>query len=266
VIAWLLSLSPAIAATASEGTEPFDEMVRAREVAEVTRQCAPGERGWALRAGMSVAVTMIRRMDKSRRHVLSHVMRRTVAPYPGGMAVSAHDVAAALRERLPGIGKVKLQKLLYYCQGHHLAATGQPLFQETVSAWDMGPVVGALWFDEENGQQPALLFDLDEAQLNTIGYVCSRYGGLTAADLINMSHSERPWQRANQSRPPGGSVKVEAEWMRLYFADEGAADDDQPAIDPLAIQKMASGALERRSELAHTNTREQIVARLNRSA
>ncbi len=217
-------------------------------------------------AEVSVVVAMIRRMYKSRRHEAGRVVRRSTAPYSGAMAVSAHDVAAALRERLPGIGKVKLQKLLYYCQGHHLAATGKPLFQESVSAWDMGPVVGTLWFDEENGQQPALLSDLDESQLNTIGYVCSRYGGLTAADLINMSHSERPWQRANQSRPPGGSVKIEAEWMRLYFADEGAADDDQPAIDPLAIQKMASGALERRSQPAHTNTREQILARLNRSA
>jgi uncharacterized phage-associated protein len=38
----------------------------------------------------------------------------------------------------------KLHKLLYYCQGHHLATFGLPLFDESISAWDMGPVVGTL--------------------------------------------------------------------------------------------------------------------------
>jgi hypothetical protein len=37
------------------------------------------------------------------------------------MVVSAHDVAAALRARLPDLPTKKLHKLLYYCQGHHLA-------------------------------------------------------------------------------------------------------------------------------------------------
>jgi uncharacterized phage-associated protein len=61
------------------------------------------------------------------------------------MAVPARDVAAALREWLPDLGAVKLHKLLYYCQGHHLARFGEPLFADTISAWDMGPVVGTLW-------------------------------------------------------------------------------------------------------------------------
>ncbi len=60
------------------------------------------------------------------------------------MTASAHDIASALRERLPGIGKKKLHKLLYYCQGHHLATFGRPLFSEQIYAWDMGPVVAAL--------------------------------------------------------------------------------------------------------------------------
>jgi uncharacterized phage-associated protein len=65
------------------------------------------------------------------------------------MAVPARAIAAALRERLPDIGSVKLHKLLYYCQGHHLATFGEPLFSETISARDMGPVVGTLWREEK---------------------------------------------------------------------------------------------------------------------
>jgi len=67
----------------------------------------------------------------------------TPAPVP------ARDVAAEIRRRLPGVGVKKLHKLLYYCQGHHLAAFGAPLFSQSISAWDMGPVVGELWHEEK---------------------------------------------------------------------------------------------------------------------
>ncbi|MDQ1633589.1 MAG: hypothetical protein QOJ32_398 [Frankiaceae bacterium] len=63
---------------------------------------------------------------------------------------SARDVAAELRQRLPDVGVKKLHKLLYYAQGHHLAALGRPLFSESISAWDMGPVVGEFWWQEQN--------------------------------------------------------------------------------------------------------------------
>ena len=36
---------------------------------------------------------------------------------------------------------LKLQKLLYYCQGYALAFTGKPLFLEPIEAWRFGPVV-----------------------------------------------------------------------------------------------------------------------------
>jgi hypothetical protein len=70
------------------------------------------------------------------------------------MVLSAHDVAAELRRRMPGLPTVKLHKLLYYCQGHHLADLGEPLFAETVTAWDMGPVVGELRRAEKDGETP----------------------------------------------------------------------------------------------------------------
>ena len=70
------------------------------------------------------------------------------------MAATAHTIAAELRRRLPGLGAKKLHKLLYYCQGHHLATFNRALFDETISAWDMGPVVGTLWRQEKDGDIP----------------------------------------------------------------------------------------------------------------
>src|SRR5690348_1494995 len=117
-----------------------------------------------------------------RQHRANPLPRSASGPYAGGMILSAHDVAAALRERYPGLPQVKLQKLLYYCQGHHLAATGQALFGEEIQAWEMGPVVPELWRAEKAEGPKQCYPELNEAQANTIGYVLSRYGSLTGKD------------------------------------------------------------------------------------
>ena len=70
-------------------------------------------------------------------------------------AVSAHDVARELRELLPSIGAAKLQKLLYYCQGWHVARNGEPLFTETLEAWVNGPVVAQQGAHLLAGERPS---------------------------------------------------------------------------------------------------------------
>jgi uncharacterized phage-associated protein len=163
--------------------------------------------------------------------------------YPDRMSVSARDVAAALRARVPGLGTVKLHKLLYYCQGHHLATFDEPLFPDTISAWDMGPVVGTLWKAEKDGP-PAVTAALDEAALNTIGYVVSRYGGLTGKDLEHLTHGEAPWRAADRARPPGGSVPIRTDVIRDYFRTDGApaAGDDEIPLDPAVVRRWLAGA------------------------
>ena len=106
--------------------------------------------------------------DESRVVALSHVRRP--GSYSRATSVSARDVAAVLRDRLPGLGTTKLHKLLYYCQGHHLAAFGEPLFAETISAWDNGPVVGTVWrAEKERGivGTTCVLRDADQRRTTT---------------------------------------------------------------------------------------------------
>ena len=40
---------------------------------------------------------------------------------------------------------MKLNKLLYYAQGIHLARTGHPLFRDQIEAWQHGPVVPSVY-------------------------------------------------------------------------------------------------------------------------
>lgn len=177
------------------------------------------------------------------------------------MTVSAHDVAAALRERLPGLPTKKLHKLLYYCQGHHLAATGEPLFAETISAWDMGPVVGTVWHDERGGKSSSSSA-LDEACLNTLGYVVSRYGGLTGRDLEILTHSESPWQRANARRLPRTSARIEQSWLKEHFLVVAAPDEDDVQLDSDAVAAWLGGAERRRGDELRPDSPAQILARL----
>jgi uncharacterized phage-associated protein len=168
-----------------------------------------------------------------------------------------------LRDRVPGLPTKKLHKLLYYCQGHHLATFGVPLFTERISAWDMGPVVGELWTEERGTGRAAGVAELDEAELNTVGYVLSRYGALTGNDLEKLTHSESPWQLANASREPHGSARIEIEWIGDYFTGEGSGvEQDDVVLDPAEVAAWLSGAPERRAEPAVPDDPAVIMERI----
>lgn len=185
------------------------------------------------------------------------------------MTVPARDVATALRERLPRLQGVKEHKLLYYCQAHHLAAFGEPLFRESISAWDNGPVVTEYWHNQRESATPGSSATLNEAQLNTIGYVVSRYGRLSPRDLINLSHAEDPWRRANKKRGllKRRTARIEHEWMREYFRQEPIGEEDDAWPDGSEVRRwLDSVASERPTRPApRTNTREEILARLGRA-
>jgi uncharacterized phage-associated protein len=179
------------------------------------------------------------------------------------MAVSAHDVAAELRRLLPGVPTKKLHKLLYYCQGHHLAHFGEPLFTEVVCAFDMGPVVADLWAAERYHRPTPAPSVMNEGELNTIGYVAFRYGRLTGRELELMSHAERPWRLADANRIPSTSAPIANEWIREYFVEAVAADRAEcPVFDSDAKAAMLAGARERLAQPAQERyTAAQLRAR-----
>ncbi len=160
--------------------------------------------------------------------------------------VSAHDVAVELRRQLPGLPTKKLHKLLYYCQGHHLAHFDEALFPESVMAWDMGPVVAQLWKAEKDGHVPPTSRPLDAGQLNTVGYVVSRYGRLTGQDLELLSHAEDPWRAADASRPAGGTVRIDTTNIREFFRASGGPELDLPWPAAEDIAGLAADADQRR--------------------
>jgi uncharacterized phage-associated protein len=151
--------------------------------------------------------------------------------------ISAHDVAREVRSRDRGAGVLKVQKLLYYCQGWHLALNGEPLFGEEIQAWTNGPVVADLWHDEAKGRpgpEPRLL---NERQLATVAFVCGKYRLCSGRELIEATHGEAPWRDAiATSAEPNPQISLDA--MREFFAGQ---------IDPLAASLL--DGLRRHDEL-----------------
>ena len=98
------------------------------------------------------------------------------------------------------------QALLSQCQNHHGATFGEPLFAETISARDMGQ-------DASSGRE------LTEAQLNTIGYVASRYGVLAEDDDTPMPDPEAiaEWL-AQATQPPQGGTPDTVESLRARLS------------------------------------------------
>ncbi len=101
---------------------------------------------------------------------------------------------------------LKLQKLVYYAQGFHLALTGQPLFQEELVAWEHGPVVVELYRTlKDFGSSQVILDDtiaadtFTEDQIDLITDVNKVYGQFSAWKLRDMTHNEAPWQQTERN-------------------------------------------------------------------
>jgi uncharacterized phage-associated protein len=141
---------------------------------------------------------------------------------------SAAGVAAELRRQIPGIGEVKLQKLLYYVQGRHLEVYGTPAFGDQIVAFDMGPVVASVW--RQRNAPPPTTPITDDDLLLTIGFVVSKYGQLYGTDLIQQTHLEVPWLSADGERRRTGarSAVISVDRMREFFTGDGRTERSVP--------------------------------------
>lgn len=65
------------------------------------------------------------------------------------MPYSAIEIAVAFVKKAISESKyvtqMKLQKLVYFAHGYHLAKTGDPLIKDEVQAWDFGPVIPSIY-------------------------------------------------------------------------------------------------------------------------
>lgn len=100
------------------------------------------------------------------------------------------------------ISNLKLQKLMYYAQGAHLALHETPLFPERIMAWQHGPVAPELYqrykaFGAGALPKPEVDFSIYDAETRSVlDEVYAVFGQFSAWKLANMTHEEEPWREA----------------------------------------------------------------------
>lgn len=117
---------------------------------------------------------------------------------------------------------MKLQKMLYYQQGFHLAYYGMPLFDEEIEAWMYGPVVPVIYDKyKEFGRQGIepdrsmdFTFKLNNEQA-LFDEVCKVYGAYSAIGLMDMTHREMPWKSTPIGEGDGHVISKNK--MRSFF-------------------------------------------------
>ena len=140
------------------------------------------------------------------------------------MAYKALDIAHKIMKTLSNndagelVSNMKLQKLLYYQQGFHLAYFETPLFNENIEAWMYGPVVPSVYDKFKSKGSNGLTYDGDVILLNPkeedlFFEVLRIYGEFSAIGLMNITHKEKPWKET----PIGVGNVISSDEMKTFF-------------------------------------------------
>ena len=123
---------------------------------------------------------------------------------------------------------LKLQKLLYYEQGYHLAAFDTPLFDAKVEAWMYGPVVPEAYdYYQHFGANPLPLEEpvitLTDEEEELFAMVYDAYRDFSAIGLLNKTHNEYPWASMKQY---GRVEEISLGSMKAFFKTQWIDDKE----------------------------------------
>jgi uncharacterized phage-associated protein len=125
---------------------------------------------------------------------------------------------ANMNEEGEFLSNMKLQKLLYYCQGFHLAETGKQLFKEPIKAWTYGPVVENIYHKYKSYGWSSItppeeldLLQFTDYEIQLMDDVYNLYGQFSAWKLRDMTHEEPPWKDTPQNKV------ISNDKLRSYF-------------------------------------------------
>ncbi|MDR1166516.1 MAG: DUF4065 domain-containing protein [Deltaproteobacteria bacterium] len=136
---------------------------------------------------------------------------------------------------------LKIQKLLYFAQGFHLAYWPTPLFADPIEAWKYGPVVRSIYYalrshakhevitDYINGSvmengvyrvtTPVMDFSVNDGLENFMEAFWSVYSKDKTWELVAASHAEgSPWTSVySASKDVLENPIIPVELMKTYF-------------------------------------------------
>jgi uncharacterized phage-associated protein len=148
-----------------------------------------------------------------------------------------------LNEKQIDVTNLKLQKLLYFAYGIHLAHFNKRLFESEIQAWPFGPVIPDVYFEfKDRGRNnidlksKAYLMQQDytfvsptlseEEKKETLNLACDIYGDKSASALVEISHQqggawEKYFKKGTGAKIEDKAIKTEFESIvKQYFDKE----------------------------------------------
>lgn len=167
------------------------------------------------------------------------------------MAYNVLDIAHKILSRVDvehgdTISNLKLQKLLYFVQGFHLASFGEPLFDEDMIAWTYGPVVPEVYDTYKRyrsrsintaGVTDNLTLKPEAAALFDKVYL--EYSRYSAVALMQMTHSAGPW-RNHQVGEVMPKSEIRDYFLTLRLPDVAPASAAPRQFDETYMQRLIS--------------------------
>jgi uncharacterized phage-associated protein len=147
------------------------------------------------------------------------------------LAIASKFIMLGIRDNKP-VSPMKLQKLVYFAHGLHLAQYNKPLINEGVQAWEYGPVIPALyhqfktWGNNPITESPRVgvliggsftsgLDFLDDDAEQTIRIAWDITKDITASQLSDWSHNTgSPWSNTYDGT---SSKKIKDQEIQAYF-------------------------------------------------
>ena len=148
----------------------------------------------------------------------------------------------AENEQGDGMSNLKLQKLLYFAQGWYMARYGKPLFDETMEAWRLGPVVPSVYAEYvQFGRNP--IHDVPpsddaftEEEFSLLMDVVREYWRFSTSALIDMAHETgTPWAKAY--RKDEQHTQIDNADIQRYFESQKSLKSFDDILNA-AMQKM----------------------------
>lgn len=160
---------------------------------------------------------------------------------------TAPDVArylirlAALEEGGEPMTAMRLHKLLYYCQGWHLAWYGEPLFPEAIEAWRHGPMVPAVSnrLPDSGGAG-----DLPPSARKSVEQVWRHFRQFSACGLRDRTRREAPWRNHYHDGNGEAGETIPVDEMAAYFgAEYTRLTGEEPGSEAALEANIANGKL-----------------------
>lgn len=146
-------------------------------------------------------------------------------PYPASVIADVFVQRGISEGRF--VTQMKLQKMVFFAHGYHLARFGEPLIHEKFQAWKFGPVVPSIYQEYKlYGSRPITdttllsynphFVTLDEHAKEAIDYTWGVTKHLTAEVLSNWTHqANSPWSEVYN--PSDWAIPIRDERIKCYF-------------------------------------------------